>query len=49
LAVGAVLEEPEELEPGEYVMVCFVSVGGAEDGPPHFTQGMKYEFTVEDA
>jgi hypothetical protein len=38
-----------ELEPGEYVMVCFVSVGGAEDGPPHFTQGMKYEFTVEDA
>jgi hypothetical protein len=34
------------LEPGEYVMVCFVPVGGAEDGPPHMTQGMRAEFTV---
>jgi hypothetical protein len=35
------------LEPGDYVMVCFIPVGGAEEGPPHFTQGMKQEFTVE--
>ena len=35
------------LEPGDYAMVCFIPVGGAEDGPPHFTQGMVHEFTVE--
>ncbi len=36
-----------ELTPGEYAMICFIPVGGAEDGPPHFTQGMLQEFTVE--
>jgi uncharacterized cupredoxin-like copper-binding protein len=36
-----------ELEPGEYGMACFIPVGGAEDGPPHFTRGMLAEFTVE--
>ncbi len=36
-----------ELEPGSYVMVCFIPVGGAEDGPPHFSQGMVQEFTVQ--
>ncbi|HEX4866348.1 MAG TPA: hypothetical protein VFV32_01855 [Acidimicrobiales bacterium] len=35
------------LAPGDYAMVCFIPVGGAEDGPPHFTQGMVHEFTVE--
>lgn len=35
-----------QLEPGSYAMVCFISVGGKDDGPPHFTQGMKREFTV---
>ena len=44
-----------DLTPGEYMAICFVSVGssvsesGEEkegDGPPHFTQGMKAEFTV---
>jgi hypothetical protein len=35
------------LEPGSYALVCFLPVGGAEDGPPHFTQGMLHEFTVE--
>ena len=35
-----------ELEAGEYTMVCFVPVGG-EDGPPHFTEGMLAEFSVE--
>ena len=36
-----------DLEPGEYAMACFVPVGGAEDGAPHFTQGMVQEFVVE--
>jgi len=35
------------LDAGEYAMICFLPVGGAEDGPPHFTQGMLHEFTVE--
>ncbi len=35
------------LESGAYTMVCFIPVGGEEDGPPHFTQGMTAEFTVE--
>jgi hypothetical protein len=35
------------LDPGEYGMVCFIPVGGAEDGAPHFTQGMLQEFVVE--
>ena len=38
-------------EPGEYVAVCFIPVGSTPEaeessGPPHFTQGMKAEFTV---
>lgn len=45
-----------ELTPGAYVVVCFVPVGSGEmteeseegeGGPPHFTQGMLAEFTVE--
>lgn len=44
-----------DLEPGEYVALCFVPVGTSfvadgqvteGDGPPHFTQGMRHEFTV---
>jgi len=40
-----------DLEPGEYIAICFISVGttGEDhegDGPPHFTKGMKHEFTV---
>ena len=40
---------PVELEPGRYVMVCFLPIGGAADGPalPHYTQGMVAELTVE--
>lgn len=34
------------LKAGSYVMVCFIPVGGKDDGPPHFTQGMIHEFTV---
>lgn len=33
-----------DLEPGEYVAVCFLPVGGGEEGPPHFVQGMVAEF-----
>jgi hypothetical protein len=35
-----------DLEPGRYVASCFVPVGGAEDGPPHFMEGMTAEFEV---
>ena len=35
-----------ELEPGAYFTVCFLPVGGGEDGPPHFTEGMVAEFEV---
>jgi hypothetical protein len=37
------------LDAGEYAMICFIPVGSpeSEDGPPHFTQGMVQEFTVE--
>lgn len=41
-----------DLEPGEYIMVCFVPTGmtsmDAEPStaPPHYTQGMVAEFTV---
>jgi len=36
-----------DLEAGEYMAICFLPVGGGEDGPPHFLEGMKSEFTVE--
>ena len=41
-----------QLEAGDYMMVCFIPTGttgeGQEgDGPPHFTEGMFTEFTVE--
>jgi hypothetical protein len=35
-----------ELTPGDYAVLCFIPVGGGEEGPPHFTQGMVQEFTV---
>ena len=40
-----------DLQAGEYIAVCFVPVGATSeeapaDGPPHFTQGMRSEFTV---
>ncbi|HET6948849.1 MAG TPA: hypothetical protein VFI47_00635 [Acidimicrobiales bacterium] len=41
-----------DLEPGDYIAVCFIPMGmtGVDgpppDGPPHFTQGMVAEFTV---
>ena len=35
------------LTPGSYALICFIPVGGGEDGPPHFTEGMIHEFTVE--
>jgi hypothetical protein len=41
-----------DLEPGDYGAVCFIPIGATEEnregsGPPHFTQGMFSEFTVE--
>ena len=40
-------------EPGEYLAICFIPVGATSfdvletlEGPPHFTEGMKVEFTV---
>lgn len=47
-----------DLDPGRYAFFCFLPVGatpdnlealesGEVDGPPHFTQGMIREFTVE--
>jgi hypothetical protein len=51
---GAAFAEPgqeggtlTDLDPGAYGLVCFIPVGGGEDGPPHFTEGMFAEFTVE--
>jgi len=35
-----------DLEPGSYIAVCFVPIGGAEDGAPHFTSGMVAELDV---
>ncbi|MCB1246109.1 MAG: hypothetical protein KDB69_02450 [Acidimicrobiia bacterium] len=42
-----------DLEPGRYGILCALPVGATSfqdietaDGPPHFTQGMKREFTV---
>ena len=34
------------LEAGDYIAVCFIPLGGGEDGPPHFTAGMFAEFSV---
>ncbi|HUG75002.1 MAG TPA: hypothetical protein VMM81_04940 [Acidimicrobiia bacterium] len=44
--------EVMELEPGRYGMACFVPMGTTDpeqgaDGPPHFTEGMFAEFSVE--
>jgi hypothetical protein len=40
-----------DLTPGDYMAICFVPVGTTSmstegQGPPHFTQGMRQEFTV---
>lgn len=35
-----------DLEPGEYVAICMVPVGGAEEGPPHAQHGMVAELSV---
>jgi hypothetical protein len=40
-----------DLTPGEYMAICFIPVGSVDEetpaqGPPHFTQGMKQEFSV---
>jgi hypothetical protein len=52
-SVGGVTAAPgmsgaifSDLRPGRHIAVCFMPVGGGEDGPPHFTQGMVGEFEV---
>jgi hypothetical protein len=35
-----------DFEPGAYVAVCTMPVGGHEDGEPHFMKGMVQELTV---
>jgi hypothetical protein len=35
-----------DLEPGKYVAVCFIPVGGGEDGMPHAMAGMTGEMEV---
>ena len=35
------------LTPGTYIFACFLPVGGAPTGAPHFTKGMYGEFTVK--
>src|SRR5690606_12188029 len=35
-----------DLVPGRYGAVCFIPIGGGEDGPPHFTGGMLAELEV---
>jgi hypothetical protein len=40
-----------DLTPGDYMAICFISKGTTSDehqgdGPPHFTMGMKHEFSV---
>lgn len=35
-----------DLEPGTYFLACFVPVGGAADGPPHFIEGMQHTLEV---
>jgi hypothetical protein len=44
--IGETTYAVADLEPGSYATVCFIPVGGAEDGPPHFTRGMIAEFEV---
>lgn len=45
-APGAEATAMLDLEAGEYIALCFIPIGGGEDGPPHFTGGMVAEFTA---
>lgn len=51
--VGAAFAEPGDedygivdLDPGRYGAVCFIPVGGGDEGTPHFSKGMFHEFVV---
>jgi hypothetical protein len=35
-----------DLKPGRYLAVCFIPVGGGQEGEPHFMHGMHATFTV---
>ncbi|MGK2947849.1 MAG: hypothetical protein ACSLFP_04695 [Acidimicrobiales bacterium] len=45
-APGAEATAMLDLEAGEYIALCFIPIGGGEEGPPHFTGGMVAELTV---
>jgi len=42
-APGAEATTMVDLEPGSYVALCFIPMGGGDDGAPHFTGGMVAE------
>ena len=53
---GAAFAEPGatdvsivDLEPGRYLLVCMIPVGGKEDGKPHWKRGMYASFKVTNA
>lgn len=37
-----------DFEPGDYIVVCFLPVGGDDAAPPHMVEGMLAEFTVSE-
>jgi hypothetical protein len=43
---GSTTYTAADLAPGTYFVVCFIPVGGGEEGPPHFVEGMSGTFTV---
>jgi hypothetical protein len=45
-APGTTAYTTVDLEPGTYIAVCTMPVGGHEDGEPHFMKGMVQELTV---
>lgn len=45
-APGTTAYSAVDLEPGTYFLVCFIPVGGGEDGPPHFMSGMQETIDV---
>ncbi len=45
-APGAEATSMLDLEAGDYIALCFIPIGGGEDGPPHFTGGMVAELTA---
>lgn len=45
-APGSTAYTAVDLTPGTYFFLCFIPVGGGQDGPAHFMQGMQQTVTV---